>query len=476
MTAGIAELCFVGPHTKYLTGRPMVTAFAYVKRNHTNFSMSVTRDDFPPSHGTRGQTVRINHSTNGDILTGLVLQATLPVVPTHARWCEQVEYYLYEHVDVLIDGRVLDRHSGDWMAVWNQLSSGGQDVRDEQRDQSGHNTKSCHGVTLRHSGERETVVYTPLQFWFCNSLNFGLPTVAFGRDTHIAVRVVQRALDKLLACRDAEEEGNVDTETLATYAEPPAEASLVLWSEFALLDTLERRFFARHQHEYVVDYIQEQAFTVDAVAGSVKEHRCVLDTFHGPLRALAWVARYKGAEQAGVAQWNNYTTAPAPALWNTEVGIDGFDNVEALLRSDTEHVVRNSLTSRPRKGLPIVEQASLTLNGVVRVPWLHASYFNGINPNKTDGLRIPESRGINVYSFAKSMKPGVPSGFCQVTGLHAVLHTRLRSPTGTHCTNEALYKVHDPTLRATVYVFGVTHGLFRIAQGLCGFVEKFSHS
>ena len=79
------QLVAYGAQDIYLTGNPMITYFKVVYRRHTNFAMESIQQTF---NGTAnfGSKVTALISRNGDLINGIVLEATLPNNTANYRW------------------------------------------------------------------------------------------------------------------------------------------------------------------------------------------------------------------------------------------------------------------------------------------------------------------------------------------------------------------------------------------------------
>ena len=75
MGGGLMQLVAYGAQDVYLTGNPQITFFKVVYRRHTNFSVESIEQTLNGSVGF-GNTVTCNLSRNGDLVNGLLVEAT----------------------------------------------------------------------------------------------------------------------------------------------------------------------------------------------------------------------------------------------------------------------------------------------------------------------------------------------------------------------------------------------------------------
>ena len=122
------QLVAYGAQDIYLTGNPQITFFKVVYRRHTNFSVESIEQTF---QGTAdfGKKVSCTISRNGDLITNCYLRATLPEVLTHSTnnvtngWVNEVGHFLIKSVEIEIGGQRIDKHYGEWLSIWNSLTS-----------------------------------------------------------------------------------------------------------------------------------------------------------------------------------------------------------------------------------------------------------------------------------------------------------------------------------------------------------------
>jgi len=126
---GLMQLVAYGAQDIYLTGNPQITFFKVVYRRHTNFAMEAIEQTFNGS-ANFGKKVTCTISRNGDLIHRIYLQATLPSVTLSStdgsgaqfRWLNWVGHNLINSVELEIGGQKIDKHYGDWLQIWNELT------------------------------------------------------------------------------------------------------------------------------------------------------------------------------------------------------------------------------------------------------------------------------------------------------------------------------------------------------------------
>merc|ERR1711990_497310 len=268
MGGGLMQLVAYGAQDIYLTGNPQITFFKVVYRRHTNFSMEAIEQTFNGS-ADFGKRVTCTVSRNGDLMHKVYLQVTVPACTDG--YVPNLGQALIKFAEVEIGGQRIDKHYGDWMHIWNELSQ-------EAGKKVGYN--DMIGDALG-ADSAETDLYIPLEFWFCRNPGLALPLIAL-QYHEVKVNIEFRALSELTA-----------TAGLSLSA-----ASLYV--DYIYLDTDERRRFAQVSHEYLIEQVQ---FTGDESVSSVSNK--IKLNFNHPCKELVWVVQ---RDATGVEKFD-YTDA-----------------------------------------------------------------------------------------------------------------------------------------------------------------------
>ena len=167
----------------YLTGNPQITFFKVVYRRHTNFAIEAIEQTFSGSPNF-DRKVQCQIVRNGDLVTKMYLKTKLPALSATSllsgadatsklAWCPKVGYALVDNVELEIGGSRIDKHYGDWMNVWYELTR--QPGQDRGFDKMVGNDADT--VTPAASVE-EKRLYVPLQFFHCRNDGLALPLIA----------------------------------------------------------------------------------------------------------------------------------------------------------------------------------------------------------------------------------------------------------------------------------------------------------
>jgi hypothetical protein len=166
MAGGLMQLVAYGAQDIYLTGNPQITFFKVVYRRHTNFAMEAVEQTFSGSPDF-GKRVTATIARNGDLISRIYLQVTLPEVVCPSsnsacfRWVNYIGHVLIKQVSIDIGGQQIDKMFGDWLTIWNELTQ-------KPGLQVGYDNMVGNTVHLTGTGlarTEATTLYVPLQFW-----------------------------------------------------------------------------------------------------------------------------------------------------------------------------------------------------------------------------------------------------------------------------------------------------------------------
>jgi len=303
------QLVAYGAQDVYLTGNPQITYWKVTYRRHTNFAMESIEQTFN-GQSDFGRRVTCTISRNGDLAYRTYLQVTLPEINqdmaasgkhVYARWLDFPGHQLIDDVEVEIGGQRIDKHYGDWMHIWTQLTT-------DQNQERGYNkmvgqttqltfltdptfanvdgpcdATAPHQVCAPRNALPETTLYIPLQFWFCQNPGLALPLIAL-QYHEVKINIDLRAIDECLWAVDSLDATSNDRKVANAYAQSLVSASLYV--DYIYLDTDERRRMAQNPHEYLIEQLQ---FTgAESVGSSSNKIRL---NFNHPCKELVWVVQ-----------------------------------------------------------------------------------------------------------------------------------------------------------------------------------------
>jgi len=348
------QLVAYGAQDIYLTGNPQITFFKVVYRRHTNFALEAIEQTF---NGTVdfGRKVSCTVSRNGDLIHKVYLQVDLPSISgsgsSNIKWTRNIGHVLIDYVNIEIGGQEIDRHYGDWLNIWNELTQTAE-------KEDGYNVMIGNTTTLTTAASTipASTLYIPLQFWFCRNPGLALPLIAL-QYHEVKFNISFRPVSECY---------------VGTPASTPAISNASLYIDYVYLDTDERRQFAQVQHEYLIEQLQ---FTgAESYSNSAVKSKLALNH---PCKELVWVLQLDANVTSGANRWADYT--------------DSASNSSAYYVGDDP-----------------LATAKLQLNGQDRFAVRDATYFNVVQPYQHH-TRCPAT-GIYVYSFALNPEQHQPSG------------------------------------------------------------------
>lgn len=519
------QLVAYGAQDVYLTGNPQITFWKVTYRRYTNFAMEAIEQTFN-GQADFGRKVTSVVSRNGDLAYRTYLQVTLPEINQsmggsnglYARWLDFPGEQLINSVEIEVGGQRIDRHYGDWLHIWNQLTLPighekgystmvGNTTQltymidpsfaavDGPCDSSG----AARQVCTPRNALPETTLYVPLQFWFSRNPGLALPLIAL-QYHEVKINVDLRGIDEVLWA--VTEIGATSGTVKAPNAYLQSLVATSIYVDYVFLDTDERRRMAQNPHEYLIEQLQ---FTGDESVGS-SSNKIRLNLNH-PVKELVWVVQpddnvsYCDSLDGGTslykalgAQPFNYTDAldalpnalsafAGPSSIGTSAasyidssglfvdagagdqnpassdgaGVFAFstDDVQSLVSDAGSFVLAETALNLHCWGENPVVTAKLQLNGQDRHSEREGSYFDVVQPFQHHS-RSPDS-GINVYSFALRPEEHQPSGTCNFSRIdNATLQLVLSNATV------------EGTKTAKVRIYATNYNVFRVMSGMGG--------
>jgi len=346
------QLVAYGAQDIYLTGNPQITFFKVVYRRHTNFSMETISQTVNGSNtNTNGQSSTVTISRNGDLVHKVYVNFTANS-SNHLSTFDQVE--------LEIGGQRIDRHSGQWLATWLDLSTPAGRAYEVSTliGDAGVDITAVIGDT---SG-KVSVAQIPLQFWFCRNPGLALPLIA------LQYHEVKLKFD---------------------WKNDAAGVTFDVLCDYIYLDTDERRRFAQVSHEYLIEQVQEQTESLGTTEGSANLRL----NFNHPVKELIWsFGQSTGSKNSLMAA---ATTEPAAAKARLQLnGHDRFADRELEYFSLRQCIDYHSAVPGPNLGQTL--EGGYVSSGAVK------------QGSVCSDLKTP----IYVYSFALKPEEHQPSGTC----------------------------------------------------------------
>ena len=257
MGGGLMQLVAYGAQDIYLTGNPQITFFKVVYRRHTNFAMESIEQVFS-GNVNLGKKTSCTIARNGDLLGKMYLEADVKLKTGVSTLTDKrVGHKIIDYIEVEIGGQCIDKHYGEWLDLWSQLTCCKDGFEKLERLVDG---------TLEKGGVKK--LYIPLQFWFNRNPGLALPLIAL--QYHEVKLNVQFAKSSEVSLEN-----------------------VCLFCDYIFLDTDERRRFAQVSHEYLIEQVQfngKNYYSANETCANIELR------FNHPCKELVFVAQDKSKE------------------------------------------------------------------------------------------------------------------------------------------------------------------------------------
>ena len=461
----LMQLVANGSQDIHLTGNPQMTYFKMIYKRHTNFAKETIIQD-TIGNVKQGSKFSVTLGRHGDLLSNITLGIklkTFKVDPVELSGggfyasclsgCSGEDLYLYypsmgynfiDFAEIEIGGVTIDKHYGDWLNIWTDLTESFDKklvLNQLLYGKYGHiNSLSSDIMT---NGE----IYLPLKFWFCKNPGLALPLIALQYHEvklHVHLKKHTSTTQKMkLDIGTCDISGEITIPSTTNIID-----ELTVYAEYIYLDTLERRKFAKMTHNYLIEQIQ----TLGPLSISNTATRIPINIrFNHPIKELLWVIE----------------NSPINCETTNDRKFEIVDSANIQLNGKDRFYERsgNYFTLMQRykhhSGTPM--------------KYLFESIFSGDsaaferNYRNFTGSPIP-SEAIHSYSFSIYPENLEPSGTCNFSRLDNVIlqlkffDKNFMGNAIKNCYNNTTFPPEHRTLR----VFGINYNILKIMGGMGG--------
>jgi len=298
-------------------------------------------------------------------------------------WVERLGHAIIESVEIKIGGQKVDKHYGDWLNIWYELS-GKRDMEPIYFEMIGN------VPTLTNFNRTPKPMYLlkiPLQFWFCKFSGLSIPMVSLQYHDvtlHIKFRTFQEIsyIESGTNIKYSTVPGGITLQEVPEDMGININANLLI--DYIYLDNHERRRFAQSSHEYLIEELQ----VLELTNVTQQTLHILINNFVHPSKEIIWVSQktsytmnVNGTNQC---RWNNYSL--------TDIN----------------------------EGNPITF-STIDFNSYNRVFRLDGNYFNFVQPYENHWTT--PSDGINMYSFSIFPEELQPSGYANLSAISRIVMT-----------------------------------------------------
>lgn len=464
MPGGLIQLVGVGAQNELINGNPSMTHFRAVYRRHTNFAMEQIRMPFSSSNlefSTTGpRTISCRVDRYAQLLHDCYLVLTLPDIwsplkflngssaPTgydsrtnsigyEFQWIRNIGYNLIDHVDLTMNGVVIQRLRGEWLKIYSYLThdANKRDIVDQMvgnvpelydpahaYDRNGQYPHAITPVNLPPTfpqtrtpepSIRSRRLVIPLHFWFCENPGMALPLVSL-QNSEVFIEVTLRSLNDLYTVVDVTPGTSTygtrvspENYPLQLFLSPPTATGVpstptvttffpdpYIEGNFIYLTEMEMNQLARADQTFLVktvNYISKEG----QFGGNTDLE---LPMFNLVTRIVFAAQR---SDRIAVNDWDNYTnwTNPYRAPWTAI----SSDVVTGLYSSGQQQIT----STYPRDAMI---DGLLLFDGKDRIQTKPLPFFSLLQMYRHITGQTPSLPGVYMYSFALDHATYQPSG------------------------------------------------------------------
>jgi microcystin-dependent protein len=365
-------------------------------------------------------------------------------------------FQLIDNVEIEIGGQLIDRHYGEWLDIWTQLTY----TQEKYQQLLSMINTSLHS-SMQVGGYNKTAkLYIPLQFWFNRNPGLYLPLIAL-QYHEVKLNIEFNTKDKVNTASQRTsnvvsiDNFNYDTGSYSKTNYIDAILQCRVFADYVFIDTDERRRFAQVSHEYLIEQVQ-----TGQVVGDTGSFVNLPLYFNHPCKALIWRA-----------QKTNHTaqddSAGGASSYNNKYFLGQLYDYTAIGGNTTEEHAEHRLNS------DIVKRATIRMNGMDRAIERDGTYYRVVQPNLFIGSQNSALSMYNdshklygghfyMYNFGLRLDEHQPSGTCNFSRIdNAVLHMTV-NPYASSMDNPNQHYNYE------YRIFAVNYNVLRIMSGMGG--------
>ena len=307
--AGRLNLAVTGFQDQWFTGEPEFSYFLMNFRRHTKFSIEAVETPFDGDVDYDAIVECRIPQNKGDLIRSMMLKFTLPQPTGTAdsgydiRYRESIGAHIIEYADLVIGGQTIERITGDYIYMYDQIHSNKDDIDQTLYFLTGH------GSYIAVSYDWDYNVFLP--FYFFRNSSLAIPVCALTKQ-QVEVHIKFKKL-KDVAIQYKLSDG--------TTGAPPSDVSssiknVSLVTDFFFITDDEKSFLLTRPIEYVITQVQRSLIRFDAYGPTKKAGML---NFKHPVKEMFFVAisgnihKYEPIKQVTM-KFNNNTIIDADNL------------------------------------------------------------------------------------------------------------------------------------------------------------------
>ena len=280
--AGKLQIAITGTQDQWLTGAPEISYFTSIFKRHSQFSTEATEMPFDGKCDFSSSVECRIPQNVGDLIRSMMLKIKLGNLSTDTstekyRYNTPAALSIIKHIDLVIGGQIVERLTGDYIYMYNQLHNNKDDVNQSLYFLSGH------GEHLQVSNSYNTF-YVNIPFYFFRNPSLAVPVCAITKQL-VEVRVTFKdvnddvtfkyTVNGSVTTRDKTTEGSIDNVSLIT--------------DFYFVAEDERNFLLTRPMEYIISQLQMSKL----VYKPNESKKSALLKFKHPVKELFFSAKEK---------------------------------------------------------------------------------------------------------------------------------------------------------------------------------------
>jgi len=397
MGGGLTQLVLQGQMDSYINISPCINYYKYVYNKHVNFSMENIHLPADSNSSVSLDNEALNTIINftikryGDLVSNIYISFNLPDIfstDTHRfRWIKNVGHIFIKRATITLGGTTLDEIYGDWMNVWNELTTKDDYEYNklvgnipEYVSPNNNNTRYIIRNNVLYNNIYPTSdkvrdalnpsikgrrLQVPLNFWFTRNPSLALPLYKLmTQDLKIEIEVVsveklyQVWCDKLKLYVAPVFYNSIygasNSITIATFVNRGSFINCELDVNYIFLDSNYRSSsLISGNIKYVVDYVKVDKNAMPITANGTD---FPLTSSYNHIKELIWVLRRTDIE----INFNIYDNYTASHVYNENMGILDTAQIKwakTITRTDEDAYYYNNIqpyqhhTNIPRTGI-----------------------------------------------------------------------------------------------------------------------------
>jgi hypothetical protein len=273
--AGRLNLSVAGIEDAHLTGQPGMSYFLTRFKRHASFAFEIVENQFDGVNNYGNLITSIIPSFHGDLIKNLTFKlARKPLAPNGTSWSPSFMTRLVEFAELYIGGQLIEKITGEYIYLYQQLRNNDYDTRQTLYFLTGH------GDLLDYY-EDEYIYFLDLPFHFYRNPKLAIPICALSKQ-NVEVRIKLRNFNEVILDPNS-------------YGGEISRLSLNV--EYVYLNPEERAYLMSTEINHPITQVQLTQFKMKT--GELKKD--VLLNFEHPVKEMYFVS------QSNVSSESNFT-------------------------------------------------------------------------------------------------------------------------------------------------------------------------